>query len=366
MVDQPKWTRHIKSQQLPSAARVVPMFKALGFSESGPRQLHLVVDANVVFNELRYRIRPPKPGAKSALTEAVESGCLRLVAPMELVEHVERAMPRYATARKIPESELRAAWQAYRPEIPLVAVPPPQVAPGLAELAGRDADDVPFVALLNDSGAAGIVTRDKDFESVPDTTVDPRALLHLRDYARHKAIELSLKAAAGGTASLGSAALVAAKNVIVRAPGWLKLAMLAAAGTAILHPTSRRFLKEKGLSLLAAFEALGPLVEEVQDVHDQAKEGADKAWHEVAKRLPPRKPTARVLLRKAAFSACVWTDTPLSLNELEGAIRAAGYRSRAVQLRGPLLRALRRDPRLEATPDGKWQLKRAVVRPKLP
>lgn len=82
-------------------------------------RVRLVLDANVVQGELRWRLKRQNPAARSDLQEAIDSGIVTAVAPTFLESEIAEHLPRIAAATKKSVPEARAEWLDFRMRIQL-------------------------------------------------------------------------------------------------------------------------------------------------------------------------------------------------------------------------------------------------------
>lgn len=326
------------------------------------QQFRLVVDANIVLADLIWRAKHrTNPSATTALQEVVASGTVVAYAPLQLREQVEKHFSRIAAEEQISEELLHIEWRSYQACLvfcqsefdPNVKVVNPD----------RDPDDLPFIYLAAKVGAAGVLTRDKDISAMGAPTVPVAIVLQLRDYARGKAVELSIEV--GGTvivAGVGVGAIKLAADLattlargFARLPDAAKILIVLATAFAILHPTSRRALVETGrkawsnICLIA--EHLEPMLSDMAKTCYAEHEKAVRSWEAASQSLPTRQKAA---LRTHAYAACQAARRPLTLQELERKVRLGGYRPRGRNSVAYLSKVLRRDGRFVRCADGCW------------
>lgn len=153
-------------------------------------QIRLVLDTNIVIGELLFVASKRRNiSARTALREAMDSGVILTIAPTKMHEEVDRHIPRLARERSLPEAKLREAWQDLQTRIEFHEV---KTNPLQRENV-RDQDDIEFVVLYKKSGAAAVLTRDLDIPAMGAKSVGPEVLPSVRDYARVKSPEVSLR-----------------------------------------------------------------------------------------------------------------------------------------------------------------------------
>ena len=217
-------------------------------------QIRLVLDTNVVIDELLFvTSKRRKDSARTALREAMDSGVILTIAPTKVHEEVDRHIPRLARERSLPEAIFREAWQDLQTQIEFREV---KTNPLQRENV-RDQNDIEFVVLYKKSGADAVLTRDLDIPAMGAKSVGPEVLPSVRDYARAKSPEISLRignvvifgipiAAVAALAKLLSAAWRTIRNLSPE----LQFLLLSGAILAALHPRSRKALR-------AGFSSLG-------------------------------------------------------------------------------------------------------------
>jgi hypothetical protein len=78
-------------------------------------QLRVVIDANIVQGELRWRLKSRrKPGARSALHEVLECGVLVAYAPYFLENEIREHAPRLARETKTSLADVYREWKDFR------------------------------------------------------------------------------------------------------------------------------------------------------------------------------------------------------------------------------------------------------------
>jgi predicted nucleic acid-binding protein len=217
-------------------------------------QIRLVLDTNVVIDELLFvTSKRRKDSARTALREAMDSGVILTIAPTKMHEEVDRHIPRLARERSLPEAKFREAWQDLQTRIEFREV---KTNPLQRENV-RDQNDIEFVVLYKRSRADAVLTRDRDIPAMGAKSVGPEVLPSVRDYARAKSPEVSLRignavifgipiAAVAALAKLLSAAWRTIRNLSPE----LQFLLLSGAILAALHPRSRKALR-------AGFSSLG-------------------------------------------------------------------------------------------------------------
>jgi predicted nucleic acid-binding protein len=333
-----------------------PLFRML---EIGP-QLRVVIDTNVIIEDLLFvATKLRNPANRTALQEVIDSGVVVALAPYELLEEVEEKITLFADERGIPEESLRRAWSEYLPRISFVDV---GRASAEEEAAAADPDDLPFVRLCQQLDADAVVSRDRHIRAMGARSVNKEVMIHVREYARAKAPEVTLRFGAliiTFPVAAGTHALVKVLRKLVRVfaglPLGIQVALLAGVVAAVVHPRSRRALssfasaraakmKEPALLLLRAFDTL----------MGQLSEAEARVWssQKVLERSIPR--AVKRPLRLVARSVCLEAGRALTPEELTRGVLRAGYKSNSSRLKYYLVQVMRRSGQFICTPDGCW------------
>lgn len=218
-------------------------------------RIRLVLDTNIVIDELLFvTSKRRNPSARTALREAMDSGVILTIAPTKMREEVDKHIPRLARERSVPEATLNEAWQDLQTRIEFREV---KTNP-LERENVRDQDDIEFVVLYKKSGADAVLTRDLDIPAMGAKSVGPEVLPSVRDYARAKSPEVSLRIGnvlifgipIAALAALAKLLSVAWRTIRSLSPE-LQFLLLSGAILAVSHPRSRKALRA-GFSSLAS------------------------------------------------------------------------------------------------------------------
>lgn len=326
-------------------------------------QFRLVIDTNVVIEELLYLVKSRKnPSARTGLQEAIDSGAIVALAPFKLRDEIIKHIPRLAGESGIPEESLRRAWLEYQLRINFVDVGPISAED---EASAADPDDLPFIYLYRKVNADAVVSRDRHIRAMGARSVELEVVIHIRDYARAKAPEVTLRAGAffvtaplvAGAHALVKLLIRAAKGIANLPPG-VQLALLAGAAIVSAHPRSRRtlstFASERVVKLkepaLVTLSVLQALMEKLGAAEQQV-------WSEqgILERSIPR--AARRPLRLVARSLCLEAGRALTPEELTRGVLRAGYKSSSSHLKYYLVRVIRQNRQFVCTPDGRWTVR---------
>ena len=193
-----------------------------------------------------------------------------------------------------------------------------------------------------------------------------RILIDLRNYARHKSIEVTMMSgnlvliglsvgAVYGTAKL----LVTAGQAFSRLPPWMQLVSVGIVGFLLINPKTRAFLYNTARSIYTGlkplFEGMGSMLVTQTRFMAEARINSDKALLDFERKLPP---SGRKTLRTFAYAACADSDRPLSLDEIAQRVLLAGYKTRSSDIKPYLNRVLRRHDYLTQRSEGTWTVKK--------
>lgn len=354
---------HVPSDRLGDLRELFLGWGALSRELEIRPQIVLVLDTNAVLGDLRFLAKSLRnQSARTRLQEVIDSGAVIAFAPLELQEEVLEKIPILAAKDGISEDLLRRAWDEYRPRLRFIEVGPFSAD---EKAAAVDPDDLPFVTLYQMVEADAVVSRDWHIRAMGARSIKPEALNHVRDYARAKAPEVTLRVGAmavtvppaAGAYALWKLSVLAVKK-FSGLPTWAQLALLGgvvavgassrvrgAVSTAISPLTTK--LKAAAPVLL---EILGTLAEEL----NAAQRKADESQSALEVYLPR---PAKGPLKTVARRVCLQADAPLSVDELTRGILRAGYESRSSQLKYYLLRVLRQSDQFVCTADGRWTVR---------
>jgi predicted nucleic acid-binding protein len=303
-------------------------------------RVYLILDANAVIRELRFRVRRRNPKARSTLDEVLHSTLAVAFAPPTLVEEVEEHLDEQAAQMKIAPAILRAEWQSFRLSFALCPVTPVDT-DTTRRLSARDPDDLPYVYLCDNLSAEGILTADKDLRETGARVVDAAVLVDLRDYGRSKSIVLTFQF--GGVAGIVAVAhaLMAAGRFVVRSALGFFLVLGAGVMLWLLHAKTKS--KPGGSVFTRAMEALGDLLRRAALIVYKHHWRSQLKWKKVTAAIGGRR---RRTLRQYIFAVLAVARRALTVAEIIRRVLAEGHRSRAKNLRGQVRRCLRSDPRL--------------------
>src|SRR5437763_9996752 len=180
----------VPSDRLRSIYRLCEQFPSLEGLFDLPKPYEFVTDSNAAIREVLFTSKYRRnESARTDLRESVESGVVRIIAPIELRIEMDRHIPNLALEKGIAEAKLRQEWQELQTHIEFREV----VECELPSLMVADPEDLPFVSLYLRSNADAVLTYDKHISMMGAQAVKPDAIRFARDYARSKAPEVTLR-----------------------------------------------------------------------------------------------------------------------------------------------------------------------------
>ena len=339
----------LRADLLPNLVAILESFPALRSVLPQVMQLAVVIDANIVFGELRWRLKSrPRPELRSSLEEALASHVLIAYAPHHLDDEIHEHLEEIAAGTNQTVEAVAREWKALRPFIHFHT--------GRKGAGGQlpDPDDLAYLDTLQEVAARGIYTRDKHFHgsSAPliFVAMDIRNPMDgaLRRYARATAIRVGLSMGSSVSAVVSVEALIALGRLLKEVSAAFKrlsptaqLLILAGVGAVLLHPKSRAKLKE----LWGTFqETVRPLLWEavVDAMHAfaEATKTAEAAHREIETLLPT---VRRRPLIAHARAVCLASVRSLTEESILRKAQTNGYVPRSGGSAGYLRRLLRAD-----------------------
>ncbi|CAE6794145.1 hypothetical protein [Nitrospira defluvii] len=353
---------HVPPDHLSSLRILIERSPGLSPFVRGLQQLRLVIDASFLLGDLIWLVKKRKePSARTAFKEVLASGTILAIAPVTLRQEVCEKIPLIAVRENIAEAQLREEWDSYQPFLHYVAEDDRRSSLAMGADSARDPNDLPYIYLYHSTDAAAVLSLDKDIAAMGAPTVGFDVIIHLRDYARSKTVEVSFLVCG---ATIGAASLQGAMELfaglargVAQLPDWAKLLLVIGGLVAVLHPGIRSAIRDFWVNacqqLKPLFDTVGPAVLQLVHALNIEKEKAIQSWNAANARLKPRK---RITLKQYAVSACLEAGTPITIQEIEAKVRSYGYSSRAKSTMGYLTRVLRQDSRFIAFGDGRWAI----------
>jgi hypothetical protein len=346
----------IRSDTLPQLRRVLESLPALRAYLGDILQVVLVLDASCVQGELRWRVGPRiNPAARTYLHEAIVSGVVIAFAPSFLETEIQKYLPKIAEQKAVSVDLLQEEWKQFKVLIHFF-----EPAPSEQPDNNVDPKDVDYIHALDQVNGDFVYTSDSDFLKMGARVMPAGLDRVLRDYARAKAVILTVKLGSGFAMVVGGHVIYALATLIAeffrKLPPLLRLFLAAGAAIAILHPDSRERIVEfiqkllqnvrVGVTSTLSSPAVRSLVEDASRAATSRKA--------VLNVLPLKKGSPAIAF---AYRVCQRSQGPLSHMEIADQVQASGYVSRSRNFAAYVRQILRKDSRFSLTPEGHWTLR---------
>lgn len=343
---------------------VLERLPALDILLQGLVRLRLVIDANIVQQEIRWRSgRRRNPAARSGLQEAIDSGIVVALAPTFLKSEIEDHLSDIAADTGIPIEEVRQHWQDFQPKLTFYE---PQSADDAA-MEVIDPDDVAYKKTCEELGADAVYSHDADLRAVKVPVISVSLDLTLRKHARSSSVVIGVALGSGFTLMLSFESvrglyLLVEKGVtgFRRLPAWAQLSIAACVLAIVAHPKSRAKLAEVWSRVRTITSEMTPgVLAQLVEVAMQfaaAQQIAMQTYAEVQSALP--EPRRRSAIQRAR-SICLVSKEPLSTLEIERRMRKEGYSTRSEDFGRYLRRLLRGSEQFLEVGPGMWSLRAA-------
>lgn len=335
----------LRSDLLPYLAGLIQALPSLRPLFPQIFQLRVVIDANIVQGELRWRLKSRrKRGARSALHEVMACGVLVAYAPHVLDKEIREHAPRLALETNTSLADVYREWKDFRKYICFYTA---QVRTRV-DVTRTDPDDVAYMDTMEEIAARAIYTRDRDFLRTTTPVIFVALDSTLRRYARASSIRIGFVVGSSISVAFGLEALLALGRLLARLfqaarrlPPAAQALILAALAAVIAHPKSRAKLLQLWDSLNKTLKpAMWEVLVEAMYQFVEATSTAEESFQAIQEMLPP--PKRRSLLLHAR-SVCLAARKPLVLDEIVRRAILNGYRPRSKNAAGYLLRKLRSD-----------------------
>ena len=326
---------------------------------SGLAQIRFVLDTNIVISDLLELAKPhEEANYRTALQELMASGIVIAYAPNQLKAEMARRWPEIAEHKGIPVEVATQLWGGYQNGLRFCEV---LVDERRAHSYAQDPDDWPFLILAEQIGAHAIVTKDRDVSAMGGQVVTIDFCVVLRNYARHKTLEVAVQV---GSVFLTSAAI----NVVVlaikaiqtvlasmrRLPPLLQLVIVVGLIWALADGKRRAELVAAATLWLSGLrETLADPINRVFNDFGKAAPLVRQTSRQIDEKLRARK---RVALRTFIRAALAGEPSSLSAREIEHRVRMAGYPSKSHKFQAYIRKVLRQDPDCRQVGGDKWRL----------
>lgn len=197
--DLPKLDEVFRSNLLPSLTEWMRSITAADPSLFGVEVFSMVLDANKVIAEIRWRLgKREKPHAVSGLFESVEAKVLIAHVPSFMEQEIFANAEKIAAEVRRPKEDVLAEWSRIKPFLQVHETAMQQVE--VLELA--DAKDLVYMATQQQLGVTAIYSTDPHLRRMGAPLVAGRIDGDLKDYARGMSVTVGV--------SLGSGVVVSA------------------------------------------------------------------------------------------------------------------------------------------------------------
>lgn len=285
---------HVRSEKLVELRAVIREWKDLNNIVGGAFQFRLVVDTNVILGDLIWLVsKRTDDTAKTSLMEVIDAETVQVFAPLELSTEVEEKIPIIAHQKGLNERNMVAQWNTYKKKITFSEADAIKV----SELSsGVDPDDAPFVALADQIGAHGVISKDPHIAAMGGNKISVECVTSLRNYSRDTAIELNIKvngvrfAMAGITVFRSAYSLI--KTLLTglkQSPDWLKILLLLSLLFVAFNPSARLAVTRKisgmlegiGSATVSVISAIGSIAELAKTHQTAARQQLESAQKEL-------------------------------------------------------------------------------------
>jgi len=351
--------RLLLSDSLPAWVGLAKAVSALSPSLEGFVKFHLLLDANILQGELRWRLgRRQKTCARTGLHEAIIAGVLIAYAPAFLEEEILDHVGDIAFGTKSTAADVRREWKELRPLVHFYK--PGEEPPAVNSFA--DKDDLPYVAARSQLGLRAIYTNDRHLERMGAPVVKDQIDISLRDYARASTVKIGITVGSSIAFALSTEAIPALYRLLKTGVSWIRqrstMTQLAIIGIALalaIHPKSRaKFSEAWHLIAPAMSDAVRAAVIQLLCDYAGAMQNAESSLHALESAIP-RQGKRTALMR--ARTVCLVKSRPLTLQQIVESMREEGYKSNSPYATAYLRRILRNAKEFVEISPGKWVLK---------
>jgi hypothetical protein len=342
---------------LESLPVLVPMLQGLV-------ELRLVIDANIVQQELRWRSATRRNvNARSGLQESLDAGVVVALAPEFLKSEIEDHLQDIAADTGVSVEKVAEHWRDFQSQLHFYE--PRDSKPHAGSEV--DPDDVVYVKTREELGAHAVYSRDLDLPKMNAPVISISLDLTLRRHARASSVVLGVTLGSGLTLMVGAGTLVGAYRLVEKGakgirglPAWAQWSVAACAVGVLAHPKTRRKLKELWSEALSVAGELKPRVwatlGEIIIEFCRAQQTAAETYKEIQGALPK---SGRSTTVQRARLICLVSGEPLSIREIERRMLQQGHRTRSRDFARYLRRVLRESGQfVESGPD-QWLLQAA-------
>lgn len=354
----------IASDQLKKMRELCVLWAGLRPLLSGLAQMRFVLDTNIVISDLLELAKPHKvANYRTALQELMASATVIAYAPNYLKKEMDQRWPGVAADKGISSEVAAQLWEDYQSGLRFCEV---VVDERRAHFKAQDPKDWPFLVLAEHIGAHAIVSKDRDISAMGGQAVTIDFCVILRDYSRHKTVEVAIQigsvvltSAAIGTIVLVVKVIQMVLAGIMRLPPLLQLIIVVGTIWALADDKRRTALVAMvRLWWSGLAQTLADPISRAFDNFGEAAALALKTSRHVDEKLGVRK---RVALRILIRATLTGEPSSLSVREIERRVRMAGYSTKAQNLQAYIRRVLRQEPAFRQVAGDKWRLAQPPV-----
>jgi len=350
-----------RSDTFKSLYELIQLIPGFGTLLQSVIRIQLVIDANVVLAEIRWRLKRRNSAARSDLLEAIDSGIVIAIAPEHLLteiddEHLSRILD--GTGKTVVDA--KREWDDFRLRIHLYK----PLSRGHASLHAVDSKDVPYAVTCDEIGADAIHTRDKHLLRMGAPVVRETPDRILRDCARFNAVVMGISVSSAFAVTVTYASFRGLWALIEKAfegfcslPAWAKILIAGGAIAVVTQPRFREGTAAKWGELCAFCQLAAPGIldglAQIAVLYQEAEKKAVQTKAELQSILPP--PTPKTALQYARV-VCLRNQAPLPLDELLRRMKLDGYVSASRTERSDLRKLLSSSGQFVEKESGDWIL----------
>lgn len=326
-------------------------------------KIRLIIDSNVIIGDLIWLVNKRKnASAKTALQEIIEAGAVKAFAPNKLRYEIHHNLPKVANDRGLDLESLRNEWGEYQSYLRFADG-------GVFSKNERenavDPNDLEFVYLYSEVGAAAVVSKDKHIKKMGAHSINLDLIITIRNYARSKVADVMFKS---GIACFSLTTIVSfllafkvSKKVIgtfSQLPAVVKIFLIAGLIFSLITPKIRssvlKFLSAISNGAYDCFCDAGVLLLDIIKCVEPHMGSVSNSESIIKERLPV---THRVPLKKIAKAVLIDAGLPLTLNEIEQGVLFNGYKSKSKNFKKYLKQVMDKERDAFICVDGRWALR---------
>ncbi len=350
-IDSPKLDQVFRSNLLPSLMEWMRSITAPDPSLFGVEVFSVVLDANKVIAEIRWRLgKREKSHALTRLFESIEAKVLICYVPSFMEQEIFANAEKIAAEVRRPKEDVLAEWSRIKPYLRVHETAMQQVE--VLELA--DAKDLVYMATQQQLGVPAIYSTDPHLRRMGAPLVVGRIDGDLQDYARGISVTVGVSLGSGVVVSVAVPnilrVLKATAGRLLRQPLVVQLALAALLASLLRSQRVQSWISETWDDYWPVFvEMMTPLLLEWCESQHKAK----LAKGRIQQAFPAR--SRRRSTIQFCLGACLVSDGPRLLTAILSDMRDAGYRTRSQNPLPYLRRIMRESGSFLETDDGRWR-----------